>query len=116
MDKLISKDEIYKFGRTYHFNAIALNKTGLKIYLRLFLLRILLIYIRHQEYLGVNLMNLEKDLLLVVAADESEVFLEARSKEGEELTNIINFYDYVEVQPPEVYGHLIQTSDFKDDI
>ena len=29
-DKLISKDEIYKFGRTYHFNAIALNKTGLK--------------------------------------------------------------------------------------
>ena len=36
------------------------------------------------------------------------------SKEKEELTNIINFYDYVEVQPPEVYGHLIQLSDFKD--
>ena len=30
LDKLISKDEIYKFGRTYHFNAIALNKKGLK--------------------------------------------------------------------------------------
>ena len=43
---------------------------------------------------------------------ESEVFIESRSKEGQELTNIINFYDYVEVQPPEVYNHLIQTSDF----
>ena len=30
LEKLIPKDEIYKFGRTYHFNAIALNKTGLK--------------------------------------------------------------------------------------
>ncbi len=28
LDKLISKDEIYKFGRTFHFNAIALNKKG----------------------------------------------------------------------------------------
>ena len=30
LNNLISKDEIHKFGRTYHFNAIALNKTGLK--------------------------------------------------------------------------------------
>ena len=43
---------------------------------------------------------------------ESEVFIQARSKSEEELTNIINFYDYVEVQPPEVYNHLVQTGDF----
>ena len=36
--------------------------------------------------------------------------------EGQELTNIINFYDYVEVQPPEVYDHLIQLGDFKDNV
>ena len=30
LERLVSKDEIYKFGRTYHFNAIAMNKTGLK--------------------------------------------------------------------------------------
>ena len=29
LEKLVSKDEIHKFGRTYHFNAIAMNKTGL---------------------------------------------------------------------------------------
>lgn len=38
--------------------------------------------------------------------------MEAKSKDGEELSNIIRFYDYVEVQPPEVYGHLLQTGDF----
>ena len=30
LDNLIAKNEIHKFGRTYHFNAIALNKKGLK--------------------------------------------------------------------------------------
>ena len=30
LERLISKDEIHKFGRTYHFNAIALNREGLK--------------------------------------------------------------------------------------
>ena len=62
-----------------------------------------------------KLNELREGLIIGSGCYESEVFIEARSKEGEELTNIINFYDYVEVQPPEVYGHLIQTSDFKDE-
>ena len=42
------------------------------------------------------------------------MFIEARSKDSSDLANIIKFYDYVEVQPPEVYSHLLQTGDFKD--
>ena len=30
LNNLVDKSEIHKFGRTYHFNAIAKNKTGLK--------------------------------------------------------------------------------------
>ena len=30
LDRLVPKGEIHKFGRTYHFNAIAVNKKGLK--------------------------------------------------------------------------------------
>ena len=41
-----------------------------------------------------------------------EVFDAARTKSEEELINVINFYDYVEVQPLEVYDHLLQTKDF----
>ena len=52
------------------------------------------------------------DLLIGSGCYESEVFVEAKSKSDEELTNIINFYDYVEVQPLEVYDHLIQSGDF----
>ena len=42
--------------------------------------------------------------------------MEARSKEGQELINIINFYDYVEVQPLDAYDHLLQTSDFGSEL
>ena len=46
----------------------------------------------------------------------SEVFTEASSKSDDELSNIIRFYDYVEVQPLECYNHLIQTGDFANEV
>ena len=112
LDKLITKDEIYKFGRTYHFNAIAKNKQGLKNLFKIISLANTTYLYKTPRILRSKLNELREGLLIGSGCYESEVFLEARSKEGQELTNVINFYDYVEVQPPEVYNHLIQTSDF----
>ena len=112
LEKLISKDEIYKFGRTYHFNAIALNRIGLKNMFKIISLANTTYLYKTPRILRSKLNELREGLLIGSGCYESEVFKEARSKDGEELTNIINFYDYVEVQPPEVYDHLIQTSDF----
>ena len=39
-----------------------------------------------------------------------------KSKSEEELSNIIRFYDYVEVQPPECYRHLIDMNDFGTEV
>ena len=112
LEKLISKDEIYKFGRTYHFNAIALNRIGLKNMFKIISLANTTYLYKTPRILRSKLNELREGLLIGSGCYESEVFKEARSKDGEELTNIINFYDYVEVQPPEVYDHLIQTNDF----
>lgn len=112
LDKLISKDEIYKFGRTYHFNAIAKNKQGLKNLFKIISLANTTYIYKTPRILRSKLEELREGLLIGSGCYESEVFIEARSKEGQELTNIINFYDYVEVQPPEVYSHLLQTGDF----
>jgi len=116
LDKLVSKDEIHKFGRTYHFNAIALNHTGLKNLFEIISLANTVYIYKTPRILRSKLNELREGLLIGSGCYESEVFAEARSKEGEELTNIINFYDYVEVQPPEVYDHLLQLGDFKDKI
>ena len=114
LDSLISKNEIHKFGRTFHFNAIAKNKKGLKNLFKIISLANTVYLYKTPRILRSKLNELRDGLLIGSGCYESEVFKEAGSKEKEELTNIINFYDYVEVQPPEVYGHLIQLSDFKD--
>lgn len=114
LDRLISKDEIYKFGRTYHFNAIAVNKIGLKNLFKIISLANTEYLYKTPRILRSKLEELREGVLIGSGCYLSEVFLEARSKEGQELTNIINFYDYVEVQPPEVYDHLLQLGDFKD--
>lgn len=112
LNKLVSLEDIYKFGRTYHFNAIAINKTGLKNLFKIISLANTTYIYKTPRILRSKLNELREGLLIGSGCYESEVFQEASRKEGQELTNIINFYDYVEVQPPEVYGHLLQTGDF----
>ena len=116
LEKLVPKNEIYKFGRTYHFNALVVNKTGLKNLFKIISLATTT-YLHKTPRIPRSVLNeLREGLLIGSGCYESEVFREARSKEKEELTNIINFYDYVEVQPPEVYNHLIQTGDFANSL
>ncbi len=112
LERLVSKDEIYKFGRTYHFNAIAKNKTGLKNIFKMISLANTVYLYKTPRILRSEVERLRDGVLIGSGCYESEVFTQARSKDGEELTNIINFYDYVEVQPPEVYDHLLQMGDF----
>jgi DNA polymerase III epsilon subunit family exonuclease len=116
LEKLVDKKDIYKFGRTYHFNALVVNKTGLKNLFKIVSMANTTYLYKSPRIPRSELEKLREGLLIGSGCYESEVFIEGRSKEGEELTNIINFYDYVEVQPPEVYGHLLQTGDFASEI
>ncbi len=114
LEKLVSIDDIYKFGKPYHVNMIAMNQKGLKNLFKI-------ISLANTKYLYKTpriprsvLSSLREGLLIGSSCYESEVFVEAKSKEGEELSNVISFYDYVEVQSPEVYDHLIQKGDFSN--
>ena len=112
LDKLVSKDEIHKYGRSYHVNLLALNKVGLKNMFKLVSLANTKYLYKTPRILRSEIEKHREGLLIGSGCYESEVFIEARSKGDEELTNIINFYDYVEVQPLDVYSHLVETGDF----
>ena len=112
ISKLVSKEEIHKYGRSYHVNILAKNKKGLKNMFRLISLANTKYLYKTPRILRSVIEEYREGLLIGSGCYESEVFIEARSKSDEELANIINFYDYVEVQPPEVYDHLLQTGDF----
>jgi len=116
LDTLVSKDEIYKYGRAHHVNILAKNKTGLKNLFQLISLANTTYLYKTPRILRSEIEKHREGLLIGSGCYESEVFKEASSKSEDELSNIIRFYDYVEVQPLECYNHLIQTGDFKTEV
>ena len=112
LDKLVSKDEIHKYGSSYHVNILAKNKTGLKNLFKIISLANTKYLYKTPRILRSEIEKHRDGLLIGSGCYESEIFRLARSKNDEELANLINFYDYVEVQPPAVYDHLLQMGDF----
>lgn len=113
LQKLVSKEEIHKFGKSYHVNILVKNQTGLKNMFKLISLANTKYLYKTPRILRSEIEKHREGLLIGSGCSEGEVFIQARSKSEEELTNVINFYDYVEVQPPEVYNHLVQMGDFQ---
>jgi len=112
LDRLVSKDEIHKYGNAYHVNLLALNRVGLKNLFKIVSLANTKYMYKTPRILRSEIENHREGLLVGSGCYESEIFKQARSKSDEELSNLINFYDYVEVQPVAVYDHLIQMNDF----
>ena len=112
LDKLVDKKEIHKYGRAHHINILTLNKIGLKNLFKIISLANTIYLHKTPRILRSEIEKNREGLLIGSGCYESEIFTEARSKSDEELTNLIKFYDYVEVQPPECYYHLLETSDF----
>ena len=116
LDRLVSKDEIHKYGNSYHVNLIALNRTGLKNMFKLVSLANTKYLYKTPRILRSEIENHREGILVGSGCYESEIFRQARSKSDEEIAHLINFYDYVEVQPIEVYDHLLQQGDFASKI
>jgi len=112
LNKLVSSDEIYKFGRSYHVNILVKNKVGLKNLFKIISLANTKYLYKTPRILRSEIADKRDGLLIGAGCYQSEVFEAARTKDAEDLINVINFYDYVEIQPPECYDHLLQTKDF----
>ena len=112
LDRLVSKDEIHKYGRAHHINLLVRNKAGLKNLFKLVSLANTTYLYKTPRILRSVVEEHRDGLLIGSGCYESEVFNEAKSKSDDELSNIIRFYDYVEVQPLDCYDHLLQSGDF----
>ena len=107
LNNLVSKDEIYKYGRSHHINILTLNKEGLKNLFTLVSLANTKYLYKTPRILRSEIDKYRKGLLIGSGCYEGEVFTQASTKSDEELTNIIKFYDYVEVQPVDEYVQLV---------
>ncbi len=109
---LVSKDEIHKFGELYHINILVKNQEGLKNLFKLVSYANTKYLYKTPRILRSEVEKHREGLLISSGCANGEIFRLARSKSDEEISDLMNFYDYIEVQPPEVYSHLIDLTDF----
>jgi DNA polymerase-3 subunit alpha (Gram-positive type) len=110
--KLISKDDIHKFGRAYHVTLLAKNQTGLKNMFRIVSLANTKYLHKTPRILRSEIEKNREGLLIGSSCANGEIFTLARSKSDDEMNTIMSFYDYIEVQPLSIYDYLIQLHDF----
>ncbi|MDD4706267.1 MAG: PolC-type DNA polymerase III, partial [Bacilli bacterium] len=116
LNNLIAKEEIHKYGPFYHVNILAKNRTGLKNLFKILSYANTKYLYKTPRILRSEIEKHREGLLIGSGCYESEVFSQARSISDEELINSINFYDYIEVQPKEVYNHLLQNNTFGSEL
>ena len=105
----IDKEKLVRFSYPFHATLIAKDRTGLKNMFKI-------ISIANTKYLYKNeqpkiprdeVAKLREGLLIGSGCINGEVFDKAGNLEDEELVNMMNFYDYIEVQPISAFSHLI---------
>ena len=113
----VDVNELIKFSYPFHLCCLVKNKVGLKNLFKI-------ISYANTTYLFRNsepklprgeLKKLREGLLIGSGCINGEIFEEAKTKDDEELANLIDFYDYIEVQPPSAFKHLLdmESSGFK---
>ncbi len=98
----------YQRARPSHMTLLAQNEVGLKNLFKLVSTSHMNYFYRVPRIPRSVLQKHREGILVGSACDKGEVFEGMMQKSPEEVEEIAGFYDYLEVQPPANYRHLIQ--------
>ena len=106
----VDTEDLVKFSIPFHMTMIAQTQDGLKNMFKI-------ISDANTKYLFRNdqpklprkeLKKYHKGILFGSGCINGEIFEAAKTKDDEELANMMSFYDYIEVQPISAMSHLLQ--------
>jgi len=104
----MGKGDAYKRARPSHATLLATNETGLKNLFKIVSFSHIHYHHRVPRVPKSLLMKHREGLLVGSACDKGEVFEASVQKSPEEAEKLMEFYDYIEVMPPEVLLHLVE--------
>ena len=111
---LPTEDEINRLDREFHVNFIAKNRNGLKNMFKLISYASTKYLVKSARIPKRIINEYREDLLVGSGCYNSEVFKSALTKNDDQLKEIMKFYDYIEVQPPSNYTHLVARHDINN--
>jgi len=111
---LPTEEDINRLNREFHVNFIAKNRNGLKNMFKLISFASTKYLVKSARIPRRLINEYREDLLVGSGCYNSEVFKTALTKTEEELKKVMEFYDYIEVQPPTNYSHLVARHDINN--
>lgn len=108
LNQHMGEGDAYQRSRPYHSVLLAKNDVGLKNLYKLVSYAHVNYFYRVPRIPRSLLQKHREGLLIGSACDQGEVFETMMQKSAEEAEEVAEFYDYIEVQPPANYTHLIE--------
>lgn len=115
LNDYMGEGNAYQRARPYHVTMLAQNETGLKNLFKLISMSHLNYFYRVPRIPRSKLQKFRDGILIGTACDRGEVFEGMMQKGIDEVQEAAEFYDYIEVQPPENYKHLIELELVRDE-
>lgn len=108
LNDYMGEGNAYQRSRPHHCILLAQNEKGLKNLYKL-VSYAHVNYFYREPRIPRSLLQKHRDGILVGSAcDKGEVFETMMQKSVEEAENVAEFYDYIEIQPPANYTHLVE--------
>ncbi|WP_017185268.1 PolC-type DNA polymerase III [Alkalibacillus haloalkaliphilus] len=108
LNRYVGQGDAYKRSRPMHATLIAQTEEGLKNLFKLVSLAHTDYFFRVPRIPRSKLSKHREGILVGSACDQGELFDTIALKSEEEAEKVAEFYDYIEVQPPMNYYHLIE--------
>ncbi|HZG61055.1 MAG TPA: PolC-type DNA polymerase III [Anoxybacillus sp.] len=115
LNKATSEATAFQRSRPFHVTLLAQNEVGLKNLFKLVSLSHIQYFYRVPRIPRSVLQQHREGILVGSGCDKGEVFDNMIQKAPEEVEEIAQFYDFLEVHPPEVYKPLIEMDYVKDE-
>ena len=107
----IDKNESFKHIMPSHVTVLVKNQDGYKDLFKLVSNSLTKNFYQGARTIKSELNSMRKNLLIGSACSRGDVFETALNGRDEKLAEVMEFYDYIEVQPPTAYQHIIDRSD-----
>ncbi|WP_163971253.1 PolC-type DNA polymerase III [Oceanobacillus halotolerans] len=104
----MGEGKAYQRSRPFHCTLIAQTQEGLKNLYKLVSHAHIDYFYRVPRIPRSLLTKLRQGIIVGSACDQGEVFETMMQKSADEAEKVAEFYDYIEVQPPSNYAHLIE--------
>ncbi len=114
LNRLVDKEIIHKIGRPFHITVYAKNEVGLKNLYKIITLANTKYLYKTPRIIKSEIEKYRDGLIIGSGCINGEIFSESKRLEEEELSNLMKFYDFIEVNPPSICKFLIDTGDFEN--